>query len=697
MTIRATTVLLVTLFVCINWSLEAWADTAHQTTTKTKILEQLKKEDGDRTSTTRNDPIDKTLMVLTVLATGDKPEQVFVIDHQGFIVQHEINGEVVSRTKISRTDPKTPEAPTQIERKEFTYAGKPDPVYVRNPAKRVTVTKTDLVDSTRGDRVIQTEEVTTDETGKTLEPTPEPKQEKYKSDWWIKVRNEQIKEAVKTTGMADSPPGRVVVKGHAVTKDGKALAGVIIKREEAPKPTPEAFATGTAPAWDPKKDAAPPEFAESGSDGSFAVTLQGMPGVVSVRDASAEDMIVTLDTRERYIARLKPGTDPTKFVKDHMLQDGSEIIRVPSEAGGGSLVPYRVPSDEKQDAISKAPEVDYTERNHCREIQDDNKRLQEIEKELAALQPTIDSLHKQIGQLKSPDFRKPLEARLKTLERRKGELQREKAELQELKEKAKPLEDMPSSQPKVEVTKDCETETIPLGDIPSHPPTQPAEQKAPQKWAVVVGAENESLNGGRPNPSGIGDSTNAGVYDAVEFKELLQRWNFNGIRLFTDKYDEKDQNDQQANKKNILGALNNLTPNVGQGDVVVFYFSGHGNGANVHHPTEKREAGYLLVRDDVIWDTDLRDALDPIAKRGALLVVIIDTSFGNRMFDSKKEAPKMFLQLNTKTGLTPQNWKSHRTDMHKHHPLTFGLLDALGEDKADGDFLKALRSLKLKE
>lgn len=169
------------------------------------------------------------------------------------------------------------------------------------------------------------------------------------------------------------PPGQVIVKGHTRTKDGKSLPGATVTLE-TPKPTPSDFVAGADPGWDRKKDVQSPPFDTSGDDGSFVVTLQEELGMLPVSDVPVKDMIVTVDTRERDIALLKRDTEPTKFVKDHGLQD-DRIILVPSEAGGGPLVTYPVPSDEKkakelQDAISKDNRVaSPPERDDCREIQ----------------------------------------------------------------------------------------------------------------------------------------------------------------------------------------------------------------------------------------------------------------------------------------------------------------------------------------
>lgn len=202
----------------------------------------------------------------------------------------------------------------------------------------------------------------------------------------------------------DMPSGRIVVKGHVRTAEGRALAGTTLTLQ-APKPTPRDFVTGTDPGWDPKKAARPPLVETSGPGGSFTVTLQGVPGMVPVSDVPVKDMIVTLDTRERYIVHLQPGIKPTDFVNDHGLQD-VKIISVPSEAGGGPLVTYPVPSDEKkakelQDAISKDDRVAFAESDDCREIQPDGiedikKRLSQLEAEKVDLEKAIKQLEKAI-------------------------------------------------------------------------------------------------------------------------------------------------------------------------------------------------------------------------------------------------------------------------------------------------------------
>lgn len=505
----------------------------------------------------------------------------------------------------------------------------------------------------------------------------------------------------------------IIIKGHVRTAEGKPLADAIITLE-GPKPTALDFLKGAIPGWDPQKDAAPPVFVKSGAAGGFAVTSTGKPGTVPASDTVVSYTVVILDTlasTDRHIAGFKHGGDTEKFIKDYTLRN-TEYIPVPSDAAVGALMIYHLPdvtkAESPEEIIRKHPDVLYIEFDHCREFQPDidkiKKRLSQIEKKKADLSRQRTVKEKERSEAKSESLRKMRQGEIDSIDEQLNGLGEEKTELEsELRQLAEEPAKLTEAAGSLRVGDGCDEATMPA---PS-PLLKEEPKRKPQKWAVVVGIENEKLNDGRSNPSGKGDPTNAAVHDAVEFEDILQLWGFNDIKLFTDKYDETGQQDKQATKKNILDVLNNFTPNVDQGDLVVFYFSGHGNGANVLHPTEKpeRKAGYLLIRDDVIWDTDLRDALVPIAEKGAKLIVVIDTSFGNKMSDFLDPKPKVAIK--TTMALSPQHWKSHtvklvdRQETHKHHPLTFNLLSTLNtipkEEMTGGDFLGALSRLRIKE
>jgi hypothetical protein len=434
----------------------------------------------------------------------------------------------------------------------------------------------------------------------------------------------------------DMPSGRIVVKGHVRTAAGMAVAGASIMLE-APAQTLRDFVNGTEPGWDPGRDARPPVVETSGPGGSFAVTLQEVSGIVPVSDVPVKDMIVTLDTRERYIVRLQPGIKPTDFVNDHGLQD-VKIISVPSETGGGPLVTYPVPSDEKkakelQDAISKDDRVaSPPEQDDCREIQPNGRS------EAMTIAYDYNTLIVGAG---------------------------------------------------------CDTMTMLIGG-PGDTEPVPAPKK-PEKWAVVVGVED--------NPTlPVTGFANEGFHDANEFAQLLLKTGFapedlnpsnpktpkEGTHMVTllagtgvgqellpllDEPLLKRGPGVAATNKRIDDALTWLAQVAKADDMVVFYFSGHGNA--------DKTGAWFFSSDAKFAAQLLANKIQNITARKKL--IILDFSKAEA-FKSALEGLNGVILFGAETGKSISGQaigrsvhKANGEQFHRHHPLTWELLRLWGK------------------
>jgi hypothetical protein len=133
-------------------------------------------------------------MTIDVPAAGNKPAQQYVIDHQGFILSHRVDGKLVSRTNVVRREG----VPMNITREEYKTEEKVE------QGKKWTVTTTESVKKyvevhprTGNPKGLVTEKKTkkerkseAGEMERAREEEEEKKEEGYQSRWWDKLRDE---------------------------------------------------------------------------------------------------------------------------------------------------------------------------------------------------------------------------------------------------------------------------------------------------------------------------------------------------------------------------------------------------------------------------------------------------------------------------------------------------------------------------
>jgi hypothetical protein len=114
-------------------------------------------------------------------------------------------------------------------------------------------------------------------------------------------------------------------------------------------------------------------------------------------------------------------------------------------------------------------------------------------------------------------------------------------------------------------------------------------------------------------------------------KDLLTQRGFNSFQILTDLTSLK------PTKQNILNELRNMIVNAKSGDILFFYFSGHGS------YTIDRNGDESDKRDETIFSSDLQNVLDDELKtilsnnmkREVTIIGLFDSCHSGTMFDLK--------------------------------------------------------------
>ena len=121
------------------------------------------------------------------------------------------------------------------------------------------------------------------------------------------------------------------------------------------------------------------------------------------------------------------------------------------------------------------------------------------------------------------------------------------------------------------------------------------------------------------------------IDDTTRMKELLSSHGFNDFKILTDLTDVK------PTKSNILNELKNLISNAKSGDVLFFYYSGHGS------YTYDRNNDETDGRDEMLVSSDLQDVLDDELKtilknhlpREVTIIGLFDSCHSGTILDLK--------------------------------------------------------------
>jgi len=153
------------------------------------------------------------------------------------------------------------------------------------------------------------------------------------------------------------------------------------------------------------------------------------------------------------------------------------------------------------------------------------------------------------------------------------------------------------------------------------------------KKAICVGINNY--------PGSLNDLQGC-VNDANDWAALLSGFGF-AITLMLD---------SQATRQNVKTALSSLVASAGEGDVIVFTYSGHGTQVtDFSHDEGDVYDEAIYIYDGTILDDDLRDIINKIDPK-ATLVVISDSCFSGSVtrFIPENAKPRFMPVENISTG-----------------------------------------------
>jgi len=133
------------------------------------------------------------------------------------------------------------------------------------------------------------------------------------------------------------------------------------------------------------------------------------------------------------------------------------------------------------------------------------------------------------------------------------------------------------------------------------------------------------------NYSGTQNQLNGCINDANSIDSLLKSFNFPNIQLLTDNTSIKPTRD------NILNNFTSLLSNAKSGDVIFFFYSGHGSYIADKNNNEFTGNDQMIVPCDLkyILDDDLKQIINKNLKSGVTLISLFDCCFSGSVLDLK--------------------------------------------------------------
>jgi hypothetical protein len=121
------------------------------------------------------------------------------------------------------------------------------------------------------------------------------------------------------------------------------------------------------------------------------------------------------------------------------------------------------------------------------------------------------------------------------------------------------------------------------------------------------------------------------INDTHKINTLLTNYGFTSINLLTDLTINK------PTKQNILNELKNMLINSSTGDILFFYFSGHGSYTYDMKNDETDGRDEMIIRCDIqgVLDDDIKYILKTYMKKDVTLIGLFDSCHSGTMFDLK--------------------------------------------------------------
>ena len=121
------------------------------------------------------------------------------------------------------------------------------------------------------------------------------------------------------------------------------------------------------------------------------------------------------------------------------------------------------------------------------------------------------------------------------------------------------------------------------------------------------------------------------VNDTNSIKSLISSYNFQKISILT------DNNEKKPTRNNILEEFKNLLINSQSGDVLLFFYSGHGSYILDKNNNEKTGKDQLIVPCDLneILDDELKNIIQLNLKKDVTLIALFDCCHSGSILDLK--------------------------------------------------------------
>ena len=134
------------------------------------------------------------------------------------------------------------------------------------------------------------------------------------------------------------------------------------------------------------------------------------------------------------------------------------------------------------------------------------------------------------------------------------------------------------------------------------------------------------------NYTGTQNQLNGCINDANSIDSLLRSFNFPNINLLTD-----DNTLIKPTRDNILSNFTSLLSNAKSGDVIFFFYSGHGSYTADKNNNEFTGNDQMIVPCDLkcILDDDLKQIINTNLKSGVTLISMFDCCFSGSVLDLK--------------------------------------------------------------
>jgi metacaspase-1 len=121
------------------------------------------------------------------------------------------------------------------------------------------------------------------------------------------------------------------------------------------------------------------------------------------------------------------------------------------------------------------------------------------------------------------------------------------------------------------------------------------------------------------------------INDANKMKEVLTNYGFNSFKILT------DESEIKPTKESILNEFKTMLINAASGDVLLFYFSGHGSYTYDANKDETDGKDEMIISSDLcaVFDDELKQILSLYMKDNVTVFGLFDSCHSGTMFDLK--------------------------------------------------------------